>query len=244
MKNFFIATMCVIFCNIVFPQTYYGKNDFGKLEFINDSMYVASFYSDNAMIFYDTGTYYKIEDTLFLNSKVKTAFVLEKISREEGYKMEDGNGLHYNIKFFSRPPELHGEYQMDIECVGCCILYDDINKEFKCPVSFCDDIIVIFDGAIYKRFLAKGDHHYGEYKIKITDDKMDRIYLDNFPLQIKKNKLIPIDKNKNEDCWINNGFYFPIMTRKSKDYEPDPRHNKTIRVVFRGIIGFYPGYDH
>ena len=60
--------------------------------------------------------------------------------------------------------------------------------------------------------------------------------------QIKKNKLIPIDKNKNEDCWINNGFYFPTMIYRSKDYEP--KHSKTIRVAFRGIIGFYPGYDH
>lgn len=242
MKNFFIATMCVIFCNIVFPQTYYGKNDLGKLEFINDSIYVASFYNLGYMTCYDTGTYYKIEDTLFLSSKVKAAFVLERISREEEWKKGDGNGLHYNIKIFSRPPELHGEYQMDIECVGYSIFYDDINKELKCAVDIYDDIVVIFDGFIYKRFLAKGDHHYGEYKIKITDDKMDRIYLDNFPLQIKKNKLIPIDKNKNEDCWINNGFYFPTMICKSRDYKP--KHSKTIRVAVRGIIGFYPGYDH
>ena len=181
MKKVFILTICIIFSSIIFAQTYYGKNDLGKLEFINDSIYVASFYNYNEMKFYDTGTYYKIEDTLFLNSKVKTAFVLEKISREEGYKMEDGNGLHYNIKFFSRPPELHGEYQMDIECVGYSIFYDDINKELKCAVDIYDDIVVIFDGFIYKRFLAKGYHHYGEYKIKLLLDnqkiKYDEIWM-------------------------------------------------------------------
>ena len=62
----------------------------------------------------------------------------------------------------------------------------------------------------------------------------------NFPLLIKKNKLIPIDKNKNEDCWINNGFYFPTMVRRKDSLD---KNVDRILVINRGIIGLYPGYD-
>lgn len=240
--EFLLVIVMFLNFNTLRSQTYYGKNDLGRLEFINDSIYVASFYNYNEMKFYDTGTYHKIGDTLFLNSKVKLPFVLEEVDREEGFT--NGNDGNYLIKFFWKPPEAKGHYQMSIECFGRSIFYDSINNELKCPVSiYNNDVIVIFDGFIYKRFKAKTPYRgYNHYKIKITDDKWDRIYLDEFPLLIKKNKLIPIDKNKNEDCWVNNGFYFPSMIYRSKDYEP--KHSKTIRVAVRGIIGFYPGYDH
>ena len=250
MKKVFITIICAIFSNIVCSQVYYGKNNLGKLELINDSVYVASFYNENEIIFYDTGSYYKIGDTLFLNSEVKTPFILEEVSRGEGYDIEkEGGDIYHIIKFFAKTPENKGRYQMLIECRGYSIFYDSIKNElqFSGYVS-SDEIIVIFDGWMYKRFRPftykkNGNVSCSNYKIKIIDDKVDRIYLDNFPLLIKKNKLVPIDKDKNEDCWINNGFYFPTMVRKKDNYTPKP-YGTTIRVAYRGIIGLYPGYDY
>ena len=240
MKKVFILTICIIFSSIIFAQTYNGKNDLGKLEIINDSIYVASFYNYNEMKFYDTGTYHKIGDTLFLNSEVKLPFVLEEVSKEEGYETESGNDLYHVIKFFSKTQKMPNRYIMIHELAGYCIFYDSMNNELKCQMPLDDgNIVVIYDG-IYKRFKVKGNYKY--YKIKIMDDnKMDRIYLDNFPLLIKKNKLIPIDKNKNEDCWVNNGFYFPTMVRRKDSLD---KNVDRILVINRGIIGLYPGYDH
>ncbi len=239
MKKVFILTIYIIFCNIIFAQTYYGKNNLGKLEFINDSIYVTSFYTFTEMRFYDTGTYYKVGDTLFLNSKVKLPFVLEEVSREERFETGSGNDINRIIKFFSKDKEMRGCYRMTKECAGYGIFYDSINKELKCPVPICNgEVIVVFECGIYRRIKANGNYKY--YKIKIMDDKIDRIYLDNFPLLIKKNKLIPIDKNKNEDCWINNGFYFPTMVRRKDSLD---KNVDRILVINRGIIGLYPGYD-
>jgi hypothetical protein len=54
----------------------------------------------------------------------------------------------------------------------------------------------------------------------LNNDYNEVLFLNNFPLLMKGNKLIPCgDKNLLEDCWVNNGFYFPIMKKSKKDVE-------------------------
>jgi hypothetical protein len=62
------------------------------------------------------------------------------------------------------------------------------------------------------------------------------IFLDDFPLLIKGNKLIPIDKKKNEECFINNGFYFPIIKKSKKE-----KNFKTIPAWTIGLQGLSCG---
>ncbi|MBR1718173.1 MAG: hypothetical protein IJ715_02755 [Bacilli bacterium] len=234
----------VCFSNNIVSQIYYGKNNFGRLEFVNDSVYVASFYQLCDLICYDTGTYYKINDTLFLNSKVMAAFVVEKISKDDGFDLEKGgNDIDHIIKIYTKDPKNHSLYHLNIEIIGRSIFYDDIGKELRCPPLslYKDKLIVLYDGFVYNRVKIKQDcGSFAHFKIKLIDDKIDRIYFDNFPLLIKKNKLIPIDKNKNEDCWINNGFYLPTMKKSTKD-------NKQFRrmvLMYRGIAGLNNCIDY
>ncbi|MBQ9313363.1 MAG: hypothetical protein IJ213_10030 [Bacteroidales bacterium] len=238
MKKNLILTLLLFSVQLLFSQSYYGKDDFGRLEFINDSNYVVSFYSHAEGLFFDTGTYYKIKDTIFLNSMKKEAFVFEEVDEKDNIYMDSANGCDYNLmmKFFYLKNK---KYEMSKECTGSLIYYDNINKEIKTPFSVHkDDIVVIFDGMIYKRFIPRPSKEYPDYpgtdsyRIKIVDDKDDRVYLNDFPLLIRGNKLIPIDKNKNYDCWVNNGFYFPKMKRNEKRRKREAETENYYRTEF------------
>lgn len=42
-------------------------------------------------------------------------------------------------------------------------------------------------------------------------------YFNEFPLKIKKGKLIPISNEAQQKCWINNNYYFPVMKKSKKE---------------------------
>ena len=59
------------------------------------------------------------------------------------------------------------------------------------------------------------------------------LYFHEFPLLIKGKKLVPCgNKEQLEECWINNGFYFPIMRQRRKKSEI-----KTISLWSIGLQG-------
>ncbi|MDI6833868.1 MAG: hypothetical protein QMD02_08525, partial [Bacteroidales bacterium] len=43
------------------------------------------------------------------------------------------------------------------------------------------------------------------------------IFLNNFPLIINGNKIFPAFETDNEQCWAENGFYFPVMKKSKKE---------------------------
>jgi hypothetical protein len=47
------------------------------------------------------------------------------------------------------------------------------------------------------------------------------VVFNEFPLLIKRNRLIPIDKEKQMQCWLDNGFFFPKMKIRKKEEKYD-----------------------
>lgn len=229
---------------ILFPDSsnaqeyYYGEGDFGELVIKDDSMYFVSFYDmppEPLCLSYDTGFYYRIGDTLFLNSVCKRKYEIIECSEQDTaikqcnsdyivklYRMSNGN--YYQINEFCSVQNPNNEAELFI---GGHSFYRN-------------DLIVIGYWGIGERFRVGKELPYGNYKIRILDNDIreKRIYLDEFPLLIKGKKLIPIDKMKNKECWINNGFYFPAMKKEKKRDK-----YKVIGLWYRGVIGLPNGYE-
>ena len=78
--------------------------------------------------------------------------------------------------------------------------------------------------------------------IKKIDDYPYRVYLDNFPLLLRKNKLIPCNSNANRLCLIENGFVFPEMDTTTPTPSPTNDIFKYVKYCYpapyRGLIGF------
>ena len=55
-----------------------------------------------------------------------------------------------------------------------------------------------------------------------------------FPLVVKGDSIIPVDNEKNYQCWIDNGFFFPIM-KKSYDKPWEAKDLPYQRIGLEGI---------
>lgn len=233
MKNIMVLSVLLI-SNFVFSQTYYGKNDFGKFEFINDSVCTVSFLGLPFWDIVDTCSYIKNQDTIFLSSKIQQCEI-----KYRSYDSPIGKGYPVLMKIYEKR-------QKKYELVGEVwdLVYDTLNKRIVWNKHWDGDaLIVIRIGPYYdirtevKR--QSSTDYFDKKRIIINIDYVPtRIYFDSFPLLLKGNKLIPLDKTKNETCWIENGFYFPIMRKseKVKEYE-------TIVYRLKGLIGLPSGYE-
>ena len=97
-----------------------------------------------------------------------------------------------------------------------------------------DEIIVLKDGPYYVRLKIHTNnieeryfaihHNYGE-----SFD--DVVYFKKFPLLKKRNSLIPINQSLNNQCWVNNGFFFPKMklSKKNRKFKTIPRWSQGLR---------------
>lgn len=240
---FVFSLVMLFYC--VFPQYgnaqeyYYGEGNFGELVIKDDSTYSISFYempTCSPNIFYDIGHYHRIGDTLFLNSVCKKKYELIECSEQE--ELLNGNcKSRYIIKHYRIQGKRY--YQID-EWVGIqnC---DDPTEVFLGSNFFYEGDLIVIKYSIYSyRFRIGKKLPERCYKIKILDNDVwqEHVYLDEFPLLIRKNKLIPTDKEKNEECWGNNSFYFPKMRKKKKQNK-----FKVITMWYRGLIDLPNGYN-
>lgn len=207
--------------NVADAQHYYANNETGELEFINDTQYVISFYSLANLIFYDTGYYTKDNDTFFLTSNKQFSY---SISSEFDTSELKGYGhFPFLIKSFAKRPEGKTRSYERIEMKGFRNKEKDII--YSGPTVYIGDMLVVFDNWIYRRFKVSKEfirdytpwqRTVSNYWLIIERDKMDRIYLNRFPLLIRGEKLIPIDKDSIYSCYLLNGFIFPTMDTKSR----------------------------
>lgn len=229
---------------ILFPDSsnaqeyYYGEGDFGELVIKNDSTYSISFYempTCSPNIFYDIGYYHRIGDTLFLNSVCKRKYELIECSEQE--PLNSNCTSRYIIKHYRVEGERY--YQID-EWVGIQNCDDPTEVFLGSNFFYKGDLIVIKYSVYSYRFRIGKELPKRYYKIKILDNDVwqEHVYLEEFPLLIRKNKLIPIDKEKNEECWGNNSFYFPKMKKKKKQ-----NRFKVITMLYRGLIDLPNGYN-
>lgn len=204
-----VLVFCLL-CDFCEAQIYYGRGNFGRLEILNDSSCTICFMIDpnikNSMggKITDTCSLIQSGDTIFISTKIRHRF--------------DSVKCNYHYDSFEKYPTVYKKYQNyygnDYRLVneGVCFLYGNY-------IGFSDfdsfkkgDIIVFRNYVMYDRIIwvYSNDTHI------LIDNLVDSCCLDNFPLFIKGNKLMPIDKEKNKQCWIDNGFYFPTMKRSSK----------------------------
>jgi len=236
-KTFFCLLIINTFflTNALIAQSYTGDSDYGDMELINDSLYSVSFYAYANLDFCDTGTYYKKGDTIFLNSIIKHNY--EFIADEKDVHSDNLNLFsEYTIKIYSKDRE--NEYRFTHETSILLTHYDSIEKELFSAISVNNgDIVIVqsFSPFKYRRFMVATPNKYKSYKLRfrIMDEKIDRVYFDNFPVLRTENKLIPIDDDKNFQCWVDNGFFFPTMKLKTKK----EKHNGRILLSERGIQG-------
>ena len=236
MKNSILFIICNFFSlNCLFAQSFYGVNGLGQMELINDSLYCVSFYAYGILDFCDTGTYYKKDDTIYLNSATKQNF--EFITEEKKVTNRNLNLFsEYTVKIYRKDKE--DEYRFIYETIIPLCHYDSIKKELFASVSVCNgDIVVVesFSPYKYRRFMVATPQKYKSYKLRfrISDDKIDRVYFNNFPLLKAENKLVPINDDKNFHCWVDNGFFFPTMELKTKK----EKRNGRILLSERGVQG-------
>jgi hypothetical protein len=209
-------------------QIYYGTNGLGRLEFINDSAYTISFFwlTDNGEIV-DTGFYKQKDDIIWLSSKIRKPYKVIS-SKEEQFV---GTGYPVLLKLYYKDYK-NGNYKLGNE--DCYGIFDTINNHIVYNYRNIqkDYILVIHNGPFYDRLKWEGEtinFFTIKYMYSFPNDVIRPVYFDEFPLRIKGNKLIPIDERKMENCWINNGFYFPTMKESKKE--------KNFKTIARWSIG-------
>lgn len=197
-------------------QIYFGKNSFGKMEFVNDSVVFLDFIDNNGVIFHSKAYYCNSHDTVFLSTEIKQHF--EVIFSEDEIPINPG-GRPILTKKYSK---LNGKITfMNEDCFG---YYDPITKDYVFNNFGVEngDILVIRFGIFYERLEITTQKESEKYFIIKDYGNLDNvIFLNDFPLLRKGNCLIPINAYLNEKCWIDNGFFFPKMkkSKKNRDYQ-------------------------
>jgi hypothetical protein len=221
-----MKTSIAIFCLYLISyglnaQSYYGINNFGKIEFLNDSMYqiycAMDFGIDEFYQYPDTGYYRNQDDTIWLSSKIKIPYQL--------YRFEEKQSVDSVFPvFLKRYVYDCNENLYKLEQESCSGILDE-NRPL---IVFNDqhvnknDLLVFLWGIEYERLIWEEEdtNFFAIQYIDTLHTVHRRIYFNEFPLVKRKKKLIPIDEKKVQQCWIENGFYFPIMKKRKgrKDF--------------------------
>lgn len=233
--EFLLVIVMFLNFNTLRSQTYYGKNDLGKLEFINDSICELNFY--HYIFAYSPLTnyckYYKNGDTIFISSEYSSLYsiqIADSFLHSEKLLPIIGKIYRKNNK---------GEYKMQGELITKLDTTENsiiINNVFT--HDLCNSIFVFYMyDCLYdvRCFISDSIKNNSSHRVNFKFYlyyKTGEIYLSDFPLLIKGNKLVPIDEDKQFKCWIENGFYFPTMVKSKKN----KKHN-TINYCFRALEG-------
>lgn len=224
-----ILTLFLIFTiiNLTSQSLYFGKNRFGRMAIINDSICVLSFYNFgfNTEPYNDTCNYIIKNDTMFISTKMK--------DRYEILSIDTTIPIFKSENVITRVYRKSGDYyNLQKEFV---IAYDKVNRQVilnndEYNIKKGDLILFVDKGRILltDKYCNKINSQYIAIKFNRflydTSQKMGMpyyfsIFLNDFPLIIKGNKIFPAFETDNEQCWAENGFYFPVM-KKSKNEKP------------------------
>lgn len=198
-------------------QAYYGKKGFGKFELINDSICTVSFTDIPGWPLYhivDTCSYDKKNDTIYITTKVKNRF--EVIQSDSAIKITRSEPIL--LKVYKK---INNNYILTSEYLHGIQLDTSQNLAVISNIHFSKgDIFVFYYFGCYTRL--KLNTSYQKYLIiKFNDIGLKQVtYFDSFPIVVRKNRIVPIKGTKQNQCWIENGFYFPKMkySKQEKEY--------------------------
>lgn len=213
-RSFFLL-LFLLGNSLSFAQHYYAANGLGEMELLNDSTYIISFYGYNGIDYYDTGYYYCHDEDIILTSwKHNWSFIMDE------FDTTTNRCSNENLYVIRKYRCLSGQYQLMNERIVNKVYYVDNYDVFSLGIDnwLPEDIIVVYDNNNVWRRLSIGEKiDYGELFIKLIPSKKEspgRIYLNHFCLQKKGGRLIPRAGTQQFDCWVINGFVFPVMQKK------------------------------
>lgn len=242
-----LISCCVVYLSLfnihtAFAQKYYGERPsglgcYGCLEIESDSTMKAYFIYDSQVVStekpYERIKYIRSGDTLFLSTENQW------IKSYRFLKKNEGDSLYKECKTHGVPIVIKTYYDNDYMLVpGLDYLwasdrisyFDTTTNKVVYPISYVEGkaIIVLYDDYRYIRFVKeaisymdsnRNQYRYLEITLTPPSGRNGFLCFDKFPLLQKGSMLYPIDSVANYDCWINNGFYFPIMALGQKDQE-------------------------
>lgn len=212
------------------------------MSFANDSIVQARFFSVDRFPRYQKINYHTKGDTVFLHNFSQSRIPYSFCKFKDAKIIKPQSGIPIIVQFFypkhgvgkkevQEHMLLHEEiYYMDSASLQLYIPYDD------CQYA---NIIIVKHGYYYARLWKEIDTaiypSYDYLKIDLSNrySACLKVLFNDFPLLIKGDSIFPVDNEKNYQCWIDNGFFFPIMI---KDYDK-PWKAKDIPYYRIGLEG-------
>ena len=229
-------------------ETFYtGVDGRFVVSFANDSIVQARFFTVDQFQRYQEIHYHTNGDTIFLHNSSRVRVPYSVCSPEDAKIVAPENGIPVVVKFFAAK-------QLDAKkCVQERVLLDEnvyymdsISQQLYIPYKKIDclysNILAISYKNYYARLYKDIDTSYGgiDSKDYLKIDMSGRFLLwqealfNEFPLVIKGDSIFPVDDEKNYQCWIDNGFFFPVMI-KSHDKPWEAGEIPNNRIGLEGI---------
>lgn len=194
------------------------------LSFANDSIVQARFFNVDRFDRYQKIRYRRSGDTIFLHNSSQPRVPYSLCKQEQIQDMAGKADIPVIVRFFypKQPKErgvvqehrffLEEVYYMDSVSLQILIPY----KSFHCQYS---DIIVVSHNNYFVRLCKDIDSSFFPPYDYLKIDMSNRYSLcqyalfNEFPLLVKGDSIFPLDNEKNYQCWIDNGFFFPVMIK-------------------------------
>ncbi|HPU47547.1 MAG TPA: hypothetical protein PLQ91_08000 [Bacteroidales bacterium] len=213
-KISFILFLNVMIINLSSQSLYFGKNRFGRLELINDSIGIICLNSFQTKII-DTIYYRKTNDTMWISTKIKEIY--STIVSDSAIPVLDGSPViikRYK-KFDDKTYILTQQFVLPFDSINQQIVFNNMQPplEYGEILYFCEWPSSKF--LVKEPYLSVIGAKY--FSIKFNTLYNSGHYFNEFPLKIKKGKLIPISNEAQQKCWINNNYYFPVMKKSKKE---------------------------
>ncbi len=203
---------------------YVGVDGRFVLSFANDSIVQARFFGVDMFDRYQKIPYRRCGDTIFLHNSSQTRLPYSFCTQKPVQGMDGCGGNPVIVKFFYpklsmargdvREHRFHyeGIYYMDTISFQLYIPYEEVHCQYS-------DIIVVSVGNHHARLRKDIDiSYYSPYKYFKIDmsnffPSCEYALFNEFPLVVKGDSIFPVDNEKNYQCWIDNGFFFPVMVK-------------------------------
>lgn len=214
----------LLFGDQLINDTFYvGVDGRFVMSFANDSIIQVRFFCVDKHDRYQKIRYRRSGDTIFLHNSSQPRMPYSLCKLEHTPDLEGLSGEPVIVSFYSpmksKEKGIVQEHRLDY--VGIYYM-DTVSLQILIPAHiYCrySDIIVVHHRAIFSRLCKVIDtSYYPSYNYLRID--MSNMYplcyhalFNEFPLVIKGDSIFPVDNEKNHQCWIDNGFFFPIMVK-------------------------------
>ena len=207
-------------------ETFYTSRD-GRFvfSFANDSVVQTRFYVPEYFFErYRKIPYHRVGDTVILHnsSLPRVTYTACNLTKEEKGRMKTRR-WPVVVKYYGKYGEEKNKIQeREFLCerfhyldstTKQVIIPADENAEFR----YSDIIVMNYLGAyvrLHKEHDTTGVYVGKDIRIDVNSTWFEKEALFNdFPLVIKGDEIYPVDDEKNYQCWIDNGFLFPVLTK-------------------------------